>query len=98
LAGLKSVLEQEASYTPNETDLQVATVQATIAKLKLKNKEVAKAYTSVSNARISRDEVLYQSENSIAETAAEVKKYVKSVFGATSPQFKQISGIKFTKK
>ena len=97
-SGLKSVLEQEPSYTPNETDLKIATVQATIDNLKLKNQEVAKAYTSVSNARISRDELLYQSDNNIAETAAEVKKYIKSVFGASSPQFKQVSGIKFTKK
>ena len=29
--------------------------------------------------------------------AIDVKKYVKAIFGATSPQYKQISGIKFTK-
>ena len=28
-------------------------------------------------------------------TAKEVKAYVKSVFGATSPQYKQISGLEF---
>lgn len=32
------------------------------------------------------------------ETAQEVKKYVKSVFGATSPEYAQISGLKFTIK
>ena len=26
-----------------------------------------------------------------------VKKYVKSVFGATSPEFKQVSGLEFTR-
>lgn len=98
LAGLKSILAQEPSYTPNETDLKVATVQATIDKLKLKNKEVAKAHTSVSNARIERNAQLYLKDNSLTQTAAEIKKYLKSVFGASSPQFKQVSGIKFTKK
>ncbi len=35
--------------------------------------------------------------NSLVETAFDVKKYVKSVFGATSPQYKQISSLEFTK-
>ena len=97
LAGLKSVLESEPSYTPNETDLQVATIDAKIADLTAKNTAVATAYTNISNSRISRNETLYTGTNSIYETATEVKKYIKSVFGASSPQYKQVSGIKFSK-
>ena len=97
LAGLKSVLEEESSYTPNETDLQVATIDAKIADLTAKNTAVSTAYTNISNSRISRNETLYTSDNSIFETASEVKKYIKSVFGASSPQYKQVSGIKFSK-
>ena len=97
LAGLNAVLEAEPSYTPNETELQVATVNAKIADLTTKNTDVATAYANISNARIARNEILYTSANSVFETASEVKKYVKSVFGATSPQFNQVSGIKFNK-
>jgi hypothetical protein len=97
LAGLKSVLETEPSYTPNEIELQITTIDAKIADLTAKNTAVATAYTGISNARIERNETLYTSNNSIFETASEVKKYVKSVFGASSPQFNQISGIKFNK-
>ena len=97
LAGLKSVLEEESSYTPNETDLQVATIDAKIADLTAKNTAVSTAYTNISNSRISRNETLYTSDNGIFETASEVKKYIKSVFGASSPQYKQVSGIKFSK-
>ena len=97
LAGLKSVLEEESSYTPNETDLQVATIDAKIADLTAKNTAVSTAYTNISNSRISRNETLYTSDNSIFETASEVKKYIKSVFGASSPQYNQVSGIKFSK-
>lgn len=97
LTGLKSVLEEEPSYTPNEVDLQVATITAKIADLTTKNTAVSTAYTNISNSRISRNETLYTSENGIFETASEVKKYIKSVFGASSPQYKQVSGIKFSK-
>ncbi len=31
----------------------------------------------------------------LVDTAGEVKKYVKSVFGASSPQLKQVTGVKF---
>ena len=97
LTGLKSILEEEPSYTPNETDLQVATIDAKIADLTAKNTAVSTAYTNISNSRISRNETLYTSENGIYETASEVKKYIKSVFGASSPQYNQVSGIKFSK-
>ena len=97
LTGLKSILEEEPSYTPNETDLQVATIDAKIADLTAKNTAVSTAYTNISNSRISRNETLYTSDNGIFETASEVKKYIKSVFGASSPQYNQVSGIKFSK-
>ena len=97
LTGLKSILEEEPSYTPNETVLQVATIDAKIADLTAKNTAVSTAYTNISNSRISRNETLYTSDNGIFETASEVKKYIKSVFGASSPQYNQVSGIKFSK-
>ena len=97
LTGLKSILEEEPSYTPNETDLQVATIDSKIADLTAKNTAVSTAYTNISNSRISRNETLYTSDNGIFETASEVKKYIKSVFGASSPQYNQVSGIKFSK-
>ena len=95
LAGLTSVLEAETSYTPNETDLQVATLQTKIADLTAKNTAVATAYASISNSRIERNETLYSSSTGLVETANEVKKYIKSVFGASSPQFAQVKGIQF---
>ena len=97
LAGLTSVLISEPSYAPNETALATATLTALQANLTAKNNEVATAYTNISNSRISRNETLYTSENGIYETASEVKKYIKSVFGASSPQYNQVSGIKFSK-
>ena len=97
LAGLISVLESEPSYTPNETDLQIATLQAKQNDLTTKNNAVATAYTNVSNSRISRNTTLYSTEGSIFDVASEVKKYIKSIYGATSPEFAQVKGIEFKK-
>jgi len=98
LAGIISVLETEPSYAPNEVDLQIATLTAKQADLTAKNSAVATAYTNVSNSRIARDTTIYEADTGLFDIATEVKKYVKSVFGATSPQFAQIKGIEFTKK
>ena len=97
LTGLTSVLEAETSYTPNETDLQVATIQAKIADLTAKNTAVATAYTNISNSRIARNETLYSTDSGLVQTALEVKKYIKSVFGASSPQYSQVKSIEFSK-
>jgi hypothetical protein len=98
LAGIISVLQTEPSYAPNETELQIATLTAKQADLTAKNSAVATAYTNVSNSRIARDTTIYGTDTGLFDIASEVKKYVKSVFGATSPQFAQIKGIEFTKK
>jgi hypothetical protein len=97
-AGIISVLQSEASYAPNENDLKVTTLTAKQADLTAKNNAVSTAYTNVSNSRIARDTTIYSTDTGLFDVAAEVKKYVKSVFGATSPQFAQVKGIVFTKK
>ena len=97
LSGLKSVLESEPSYAPNEVDLQIVSLDAKIADLTTKNNAVAKVYAAVSNARIARDKILYTDENSLFETAKDVKVYVKAVFGASSPEYAQVRGIEIKK-
>lgn len=96
-AGLISVLENESSYTPNETDLQIATLQALQNELTTKNNEVATSYANISNSRIARNNALYSTEGSIFDVASEVKKYIKSIYGTTSPEFAQVKGIEFKK-
>ena len=98
LAGIISVLQTEPSYAPNENDLKIVTLTAKQADLTAKNNAVSTAYTNVSNSRIARDTTIYGTDTGLFDIATEVKKYVKSVYGATSPQFAQIKGIEFTKK
>ena len=98
LAGIISVLQTEPSYAPNENDLKIVTLTAKQTDLTAKNIAVATAYTNISNSRIARDTNLYATTTGLFDIATEVKKYIKSVYGATSPQFAQVKGIEFTKK
>ena len=90
-----AILSTEPTYVPNENPLKIATLNTQLTNLKNTNTAVINAYTTGSNSRISRDQSLYNSTNGLCETAKEVKMYVKSVFGATSQQYKQVSGIEF---
>jgi hypothetical protein len=94
-AGLVSVLQSEISYTPNENELKIVALTAKQADLTAKNNAVATAYTGVSNSRITRDKTLYEASTGLVITATEVKKYIKSLFGASSPEFAQVKGIEF---
>jgi hypothetical protein len=95
--GLISVLASEPSYAPNETELQITSLQARAQDLSNKNNQEASADTAVSNARLERNRILYQENTGLVDTALDVKKYVKSLFGASSAEYNQIKGIKFKK-
>lgn len=95
-ARLIEAVSQDASYKPNETDLQTVTLQTKLDSLKTANSNLINGYTNWSNARINRNTVLYNPLTGLVQIALEVKKYVKSVFGASSPQFKQVSKLEFT--
>ena len=89
-------VSQDANYKPNEKELQVATLQTKLDSLKTANTDLINGFTNWSNARINRNTTLYNPLTGLVQTALEVKKYVKSVFGASSPQFKQVSGLEFS--
>lgn len=92
---LVQLLTNTAAYTPNEVALKVVTLNTLSASLKTANNAVAAANTPLSNARITRNTTMYLDPKNMIDRAALVKKYVKSVFGADSPQYKQISGLEF---
>jgi hypothetical protein len=94
-AKLFALVEAEPNYSPNEADLIVLALHSYLHELRDANSKVINAYTLYSNAMITRDKILYAKNTGMVDTALEVKKYVKSVFGATSPEYKQISGLEF---
>lgn len=89
------LLEQNSVYNPNEEDLKVTSLQAKLNDLQSKNTNLINAYTSYSNSLINRNFELYNSPASLVKVSKEVKQYVKSIFGAKSPQYKQVSSLEF---
>jgi hypothetical protein len=85
------------SYTPNEVELQVVTLQALQNDLQLKNTTVTNQIVPLNAARITRNEALYNAETGIVALAQYVKSYAKSVFGTSSANYKLISGIAIRK-
>ena len=96
-AGLISVLQSEPSYAPNENDLKIATLTAKQADMTAKNTALATAFTAISNSRIARDKVIYKETTGLVDTAKAVKLYIKSIFGARSAEYAQVSVIEFKK-
>ena len=92
---LVQLLAAQSGYAPNENDLTVAALTNLLTSMRTVNTAAKEAYTPLSNARIARNEILYQPDTGLVDIAGAAKKYVKSVFGATSPQYKQLSGLKF---
>ncbi len=88
-------LASQPLYNPNEAELKVAALTTMYNDLKVKNSAVLAAEVPIANARISRNDILYKENTGLVHIAAFVKSYVKSLYGATSPQYKEISGIKF---
>ncbi|HMC98709.1 MAG TPA: hypothetical protein VKH37_01100 [Ferruginibacter sp.] len=98
LAKLIQLLTKQPGYKPNETDLTVIKLNDVLKDMQTGNADVVNAYTDWSNSRINRNNVLYNSLTGMVQTAMDIKLYVKSVFGASSPQFKQVGKIGFTSK
>ena len=94
---LIEVLKSEPTYIPNEADLKIVALTAQLTALKTANTNVTNAYTAISNARITRDKTLYKEKTGLYDVTLDVKNYVKSLYGITSPEFKQLSKIKFSK-
>ena len=88
-------VESIPEYSPNEVDLQVAAIRNYYTRLAGLNAAVINASVALSNARLARNKVLYSPKTGLVDIALDVKAYVKSIFGASSPLFKQISKIEF---
>jgi len=85
-------------YAPNEEELKVVVLTNHHNNLRAKNMAVVSSETVLTNARIARDAVMYTPTTGMVDISMGVKNYIKSIYGATSPQYKQISKLKFTNR
>jgi hypothetical protein len=93
--GLIALLGTVPSYTPNEPDLTIASLQARAASLRAKNDAVNNTFAPLSAARGARDGLLYTNDDGLVNTALLVKAYVRAAFGPDSQLFKSIKGLEF---
>jgi len=61
----------------------------------LDNQLVADTQIQLDQSRMNREKVLYQPITGLVHMGNDSKNYIKSVFGANSPEYKQISKLKF---
>ena len=87
---------QGAIYNPNETDLKVTALAAYVTNLEALNDAVDTTETAIKNARIARDHSFYDEKTGIPDISNAVKEYIKSVYGAGSPEYKLATAIQFT--
>ena len=92
---LIKLLESIGAYAPNEEELKTTSLTTLYNTLKVKNASVVAATTPMSNARISRNNILYKANSGMVDIALDTKTYIKSLYGATSPQYKQVSKLAF---
>ena len=92
---LIKLLTSVTIYVPNESDLKIASLTTLYTDLKTKNTAVLTATIPLSNSRLTRNDVLYKANTGLVDIAMDTKSYIKSIFGATSPQYKQVSKLAF---
>ncbi len=95
---LVDLYNSDVNYSPNETGLTVAALTAICTEMKSLNDNVGTILAPIENARIARNELLYDKETGLVDTALACKKYVRGAFGKSSAEAKQVGGIMFRRK
>jgi len=83
------------AYTPNEADLSIAGLTSLHDDLKEKNSDVVNATTQYNNARLARFNILDKPDTGLTYVGLKSKNYIISAFNARSPQYKQVSKLRF---
>ena len=95
LEKLIELVSLEPKYAPNETPIKVDSLQSFKNELESLNTKVKASSTEYKIALNDRNTLFYAQETGLVETTIQVKNYIKSVFGATSQQYKQVSKLTF---
>lgn len=86
------------TYNPNEDDLKLTNLETYKNSLVSSTQSVDQTEAELNTKLIERDQLLYADGTGLYSIAQNVKKYVKSLYGATSPEYANVSGIEFTSR
>jgi hypothetical protein len=95
---LISLLQNTTNYNPNENEYKIATYQDKKVQMLAKTQAVANTYVPLNNARTSRNNSVYLSEDNLVDTANKAKDYLFTILDSNTAQYKAISKIKFKKR
>ena len=84
------------TYNPNLEELKLVNLTTYHTTLVESTKNVDITEAELNTKLIERNKILYENGTGLYTIAQNVKKYVKSIYGATSPEYSNISKIKFT--
>jgi len=93
---LLQLLSTIPSYNPNIEELKLATLNTYLTTLTNSTQAVDQTEAELNSKLIERNTILYANGTGLYTIAQNVKKYVKSLYGATSPEYSNVSKIKFT--
>ena len=93
---LLQLLSTISAYNPNEDELKLTNLNTFQASLVSSTQAVDQTEAELNNKLIERDQLLYADGTGLYTIAQNVKKYIKSLYGATSPEYTNVSAIKFT--
>lgn len=94
---LVQLVASNTSYVPNESKIQVVTLNALVITLTAKNLAAVTATNAYFLARNQRNLTFYAPQTGLCDIMKKAKLYVKQVYGTNSAEYKQITTIKFTK-
>lgn len=86
--------ETDANYAPNENTLKIASLETMLGNLKTANENVNQLVVRAIQKRIERDHGLYDVGTGIYDLSVACKKYVKSLYGAMSPEALSVVAFK----
>lgn len=95
---LLQLLGTITEYNPNEDDLKLTNLETYKNSLVSSTQSVDQTEAELNSKLIERDQILYADGTGLYSIAQNVKKYVKSLYGATSPEYTNVSSIEFTNR
>ena len=98
IANLDTYTTQLAShpeYAPNETEIQISSLQALHTNLVTLSQTVNSAGNTLITARANRNNILYNNEVNVIQLIKDVKAYLKSLGDAGKPYYNAIVKLQF---
>ena len=98
IANLETITTQFAShpeYAPNETEIQIASLQTYHQTLETMSGLVNSAGNALITARKDRNNILYFNDTNIIQLIRDIKSYLKSLGQAGEPYYKALVKLQF---